>query len=142
MAKTVEQQKEWTPMLGLLRALVGSLWRAVIGLIIWGALVWLATPFLNIAPMHLAWFALLALLLALPGAGVGHGLSKGLNDRAGFVILVVSVIPVVFGWAAIYAGIEIAGTFRELEEWRPMFTMGVTGVFATLWIIKSTLLVP
>ena len=129
-------------MLGLQRALVGSLWRAVIALIIWGALVWFATPFLNIAPMHWAWFEVQAIMLAIPRAAIGHGLSKGLIDRAGFVSLIVSVIPIVIAWAVIYAGVEIAGIFRELEEWRPMFTTVVAGVFATLWIIKATFLDP
>ena len=37
-------------------------------------------------------------------------------------------------------GIEIAEQFRELLDWRSGFCGTAAGTFATLWIIKATIL--
>lgn len=131
---------DWTPAIGLRRVFIALVWRSVICVPIWAALIWLVTPGLNYVPMHWAWFAMLGLLLAMPGVSIGHALARGLIDRAGFVSPVITAIAAVFAWAAIVAGVEIADQLRPLHDWRSGFAKMATGVFATLWIIKATLL--
>ena len=131
---------DWTPAIGLRRVFVTVIWRSLICLPVWGGLVWFATPGLNYVPMHWAWFALLGLLLSVPGVAVGHALARGLTDRAGLVSPVIIVIAGVFAWAVVYGGVEISNQFRPLHDWRGGFVVIVPGVFATLWIAKATLL--
>ncbi len=131
---------DWTPAIGLRRILVTVLWRSLICLPVWAALVWFATPGLNYVPMHWAWFALLGLLLSVPGVTVGYALARGLTDRAGLVSPVITVIAAAFAWAVVYGGVEISNQFRPLHDWRSGFVVIVPGVFATLWIVKATLL--
>ena len=131
---------DWTPAIGLRRVLVTVIWRSLICLPVWGGLVWFATPGLNYVPMHWAWFALLGLLLSVPGVAVGHALARGLTDRAGFVSPVITVIAAGFAWAVVYGGVEISNQFRPLYDWRSGFVSIAAGVFATLWIVKSTLI--
>lgn len=130
---------EWTPMIGLRRALVALLWRSVIWLVIWAGLVWLCTPALNLVPVHWAWFGLLAVILAAPGMVLGHGLSKNLTERAGFGSPLVTALAAIFVWAVIFGGVEIAAQLRPLDDWRITFTGLATSLFATLWIVKATL---
>ena len=133
---------DWTPVIGLRRVLVTVLWRSVICLPMWGGLVWFATPGLNYAPLYWRWwlFAALGALLAVPGVALGYTLSRGLTDRAGLVSPLITVIAVVFAWAVVYGGPEISNQFRPLHDWRSAFVVIVPGVFATVWIVKSTLL--
>ena len=130
----------WTPAIGLRRATFTVLCRSLICLPLWAALVWFATPGLNYVPMHWTWFALLGLLLSMPGVAMGYALARGLTDRAGFVSPVITVIAGVFAWAVVYGGVEISNQFRPLHDWRSGFVVIVPGVFATLWIAKATLL--
>jgi hypothetical protein len=131
---------DWTPAIGLRRVLVTVIWRSLICLPVWGGLVWFATPGLNYVPMHLAWFALLGLLLSVPGVAVGYALARGLTDRAGFVSPVITVIAAGFAWAVVYGGVEISNQFRPLYDWRSGFVAIAAGVFATLWIVKAKLI--
>ena len=132
----------WTPAIGLRRVVVAVLWRSLICLPVWAALVWFATPGLNYVPFYWTWFALLGLgaLLSVPGVAVGYVLARGLTDRAGLVSPLITVIAGVFAWAVVYGGVEISNQFRPLHDWRNGFVVIVPGVFATLWIVKATLL--
>ena len=131
---------DWTPAIGLRRVLVTVIWRSLICLRLWGGLVWYATPGLIYVPMHWLWFALLGLLLAAPGVAMGHALARGLIDRAGLVSPVVTVIAAAFAWAVAYGGVEVSNQFRPLYDWRSGFVEITVGVFATLWIVKATLI--
>ena len=131
---------DWTPIIGLRRATFTVLWRSLICLPLWVALVWFATPGLNYVPMHWAWFALLGLLLSVPGVITGYALSRRLTERAGFVSPIITLIAGATAWAILYGGVQIANYFRPLHDWRSGFVAIAAGVFATLWILKSTLI--
>ncbi len=79
-------------------------------------------------------------MLAIPGVALGYALGRNLTERAGFVSPIVTVIAALFGWGVIVAGVEIADQLRPLHDWRSGFTEMATGIFATMWIIKTTLL--
>ncbi len=134
------QPDDWTPMIGLRRAIVGAAWRSLLCLPIWTALVWAVTPAVNLVPGHWAWFGLLGGILALPGVAIGAIVAHGMTERAGLVSPVFTAIGAVLALAVILSGIEIADQFRTLLDWRHPFCGGATGVFATLWIIKATIL--
>jgi hypothetical protein len=109
---------------------------------LWAGLVWFAAPGLNYAPFYWTWYALLGLgaILSVPGVTVGYALARGLTDRAGLVSPVIAVIAAGFAWVVVYGGVEISNQFRPLHDWRSGFVVIVPGVFATLWIVKATLL--
>ena len=131
---------EWTPAIGLRRATLTVLWRSLVCLPLWAALVWFATPGLNYLPMHWTWFGVLGLLLSVPGVIIGYALSRGLTDRAGLISPIVTVIAAAAAWAILYGGVQIGDYFRPLHDWRNGFVVIAASVFATLWIIKATLI--
>ncbi len=132
--------EHWSPAVGLRRAALALLVRSLICLPIWAAVVWLVTPALNLAPLHWTWLLLLGLILAVPGASIGHALARDITERAGFASMVLTALAAVFAWGVVAGGVELAGLFKTLEGWRPGVTATTTGVFATLWIVKLTLL--
>ena len=129
----------WSESIGLKRATITVLIRSAICLPIWSAFIWFITPAVNHVPMSIVWFAVMSLLLAIPSVVLAHALSRGLIERAGFVSPVVTVIAVAFACAVIYGGGEIAGQFRVLVDWRAGFIQIAAGLFAALWIAKTTL---
>ena len=131
---------EWTPWVGLRRALLTVLWRSIVCLPIWALAVWAVIPALNLMPFALAVLAVVGLVLALPGVAIGHALGRGLTERAGFVSPLVTAIPVVFACAVIIGGVELADQFRAIQSWRATYVEVTTGLFAMLWIVKVTLL--
>ena len=90
--------------------------------------------------MHWTWFAFLGLLLSVPSVIIGYALSRGLTDRAGFVSPIVTLIAAAPAWATLYGGVQIADYFRPLHDWRNGYVVIAAGVFATLWILKATLI--
>lgn len=130
---------DWTPLIGLRRSVVSLLWRSLVCLPLWGVLIWLCAPAINLVPMHWAWFGILGLLVATPGVALGHQLSKGLTEDAGFVSPVLTLLAAAFAWAVIIGGVEIVDVWRPLVDWRGPFIEIATGLFATLWVVKATL---
>ena len=131
---------DWTPAIGLRRATFTVLWRSLVCLPPWAALVWFATPGLNYLPMHWLWFGVLGLLLSAPGLITGYALSRGLTERAGFVSPIITLIACTAALVMLYGGVQIADHFGPLHDWRRGFVVIAAGVFATLWILKATLI--
>ena len=88
---------DWTPAIGLRRVFIALLWRSVICLPIWAAIVWLITPVLNFFPLDWRVFGGLALVLAIPGVALGYALGRNLTERAGFVSPIVTVLAAALG---------------------------------------------
>jgi hypothetical protein len=96
-------------------------------------------PALNLMPFALAVLAVVGLVLALPGAAIGHALGRDLTERAGFVSPLVTALAVAFAWVVIIGGVEIADQFRAIQSWRGTYLEVIIGLFATLWIVKVTM---
>ncbi len=133
-------EREWTPQLGLQRALVHLAIRSAIALLLWGAVVWLATPVLNFLVPHWAIFGVTGLVLVAPGVTIGHALARNLSDIAGMTGLVLAVMAAGFGWGTVILGIMLADLIRPIGGWQYGITMMITGIWVTLWILRTTLL--
>ena len=90
-------EQKWTPLAGLRRAGLHLGVRSTIALFVWSAVVWLVTPVLNLLIPHWAVFGVTALVMVAPGAAIGHGLSRNLNDIAGMAGVPVAALATAFG---------------------------------------------
>lgn len=132
-------EQPWRPIIGI-RAAAGHLAiRSGIALVVWGALIWLATPVLNfLAPLWLV-YGLLAAAMAVPGIAIGHALSRRLTEIAGMAGPPVALLALGFGWAVVILGVLLPGLLRPLGDWQEVLVIGFTGLWTLLWVAKSTL---
>jgi hypothetical protein len=131
---------EWTPLVGLRRAVISLAIRSLIILPLWAGLVWGLTPLLLMFPLGIRVFGGIAILLAIPGCLIGHVLASGLADRAGFQSMLLGFLAAVFAVTTIISGIMIAQIANPLPGWQGGFTAIATSLFAVGWIIRATLL--
>jgi hypothetical protein len=133
------QEQEWTPAIGLRRALGHLVIRSAVALAIWTGLVWLAVPALNFLVAHWAVMGVTGLILAAPGTAIGYALWRKLPDLAGMSGFPVAGMALLFGAVVVIVGVVVAHAIRPLEDWQYMFTMFGTMTWLSAWIIRSAL---
>lgn len=141
--RTEKRPGEWTIETGLRHALQFLLLRSLALLVLWVGYFWLLMPLVSMFTVHFRVFGSLAgltILFALPGLVIGHLLSKGLSDRAGFQSMLLGVLAMLFALAVIVGGVMLAQLLRPLPGWQGSFAAIATSLFATGWILRVTLL--
>jgi hypothetical protein len=132
-------EQQWTPAIGLRRALGRLLIRSIIALVIWTGLVWLATPVLNFLIPHWAVMGVTALVLAAPGAAIAYALWSKLCDIAGMSGWPIAGMALIFGLFVVVGGVMLSNAIRPLGEWQYSFTMFGTATWLTVCIIRLVL---
>lgn len=125
----------WTPWIGARHAAATLIWRAAIAAMLCAGLDWFLTPALSSPPY---WRVML--VLAVSGLALGWALSADINAEAGFSGPGLALLVSAFAWAAVIGGVAIAYVLRPPPGLAPTAVQLVTGVFATLWIVKVTVM--
>ena len=130
----------WTPAIGLRNATLSLLWRTAVTVLIWCGALWafhavLGSLGVTHVPMLIAFgFA------ALCGTIAGFVLSRGLDERAGFVSPLLTLLVAVFAATAIIGGEALFAHFLPVATDHLRFIIvGATLVIAGAWIVKYTL---
>lgn len=134
-------EQEWTPAIGLRNAALSLIWRSAVAAGLWCGALWLfhaAIEAIGLTKLP----ALIALgFAALAGTMLGMVTSRGLDERAGFVSPILTLL------AAGFAALAIIGSEALLAGVAPLgsdhvrfLIVGTTTVVALAWIVKNTLI--
>ncbi len=133
-------EEEWTPMVGLRRAFSRMVIRSAIALVVWTVVLWFITPVLNVLEGHWMFFGIVTVAMVPPGVTIGHGLARKMEEITGMTGLPVAAMAIVFGWAIAVLAVVIAHSVRPIGDWQHGYVTVATGMSATLWVIKATML--
>ena len=133
--------QDWTPTIGLRNAALSLLWRTAVAATLWIAMLWgfhavLQGIGVTRVPLLIAiGFALLT------GTISGFIISRGLEERAGFMGPVLALLAAVFAAIAIIGGEALFARLFPVAsgELRFMIVAG-TMLLACVWIVKHVML--
>ncbi len=134
-------KQSWTPTIGLRNATLSLTWRAAVVAVVWFGLLWsfhavLGAIGLTFVPLLIALgFAVLA------GTVAGFVIARGLDETAGFVSPLLTLLAIAFAAIAI-VGTEAVydRTFVTSVHSLRFIVVGVAMVVASAWIVKWTLI--
>jgi hypothetical protein len=122
---------EWTPAIGLRDATLSLLWRTGLAAALWVGALWLFHAILGGIGVTRVPMIICGLFSAAGGSIAGITLSRGLDERAGFVSPAVAVI----GGEALFARYLPVAT-AHLR----FVIVGLAMIVACGWIAKNTLI--
>lgn len=134
--------QEWTEMIGLRNATLSLLWRTLVAGLLWCVLLWgfdaLITAVGDIRIPALIVYG----FTALSGTIAGITLSRGLDETAGFVSPVLTIIAGIFTAIAIIGGEALIAPHLSgaLGNHSRFLLVGITMVVALVWVTKNTLI--
>ncbi len=132
--------QQWTPAIGLRRATISLTWRTAVAAIVWCVLLWVFHA--AISGMGLASVPMIIALgfAAVAGSVAGLIISRGLDEIAGFVSPLLTLLALAFG------AIAVIGAEAVFESVNPTSTghlrfiiVCTTMIVASAWIVKFTL---
>ena len=133
--------QDWTPAIGLRNAAISLAWRSVVAALMWCALLWIfhkALSGIGVTRVPL----LIALgFAALSGTIVGLTVSRGLEEKTGFVSPLLTILTLAFAAVAIIgAEAMFERLFTTSTDDLRFMIVGATMIVAGAWIVKYTLL--
>lgn len=136
---------DWTPSLGIRKACIALLLRALILLPFWAALVWFITPTVVTLTGSISWSvvtgaAAIAVASIIPGLAIGSVLAKNLTEIAGFEGFIPFLLALITAAAVVWGGCAIAEAFRPLTGWAAFMVPLCTAGWAAIRIAHVTLL--
>jgi len=131
---------EWTPLIGLRRAVISLALRSLIILPLWAGCAWTLSSVLGSVTLAGRGMVGIGIILIIPGFAIGHALIARLADRAGFQSMLLALLASAFAVGTIVGGTALAEVFRPFPGWWGGFTAISMSLFAVGWIIRTTLL--
>lgn len=133
--------QDWTPAIGLRNAALSLTWRTVTAAMIWFALLWGFHAALSAIGVTLVPLLIAMGFAALAGTIAGLILSRGLDERAGFVGPVLTLLTLAFAAVAIIGAEAVFERMLTTSTDHLRFLIvGGTMIVAGAWIVKHTLL--
>lgn len=133
--------QEWTAAIGLRRAALSLMWRTFVAALTWCALLWIfhaALDGIGVTSVP----TLIALgFAALAGTIAGLILSRGLDEKAGLVSPLLTLMALAFAAVAIIgAEAMFERMFSTSTDHLRFVIVGATMIVAGAWIVRYTLL--
>ena len=133
--------QEWTPSTGLREAAISLMWRTGVAAVVWFALLWGFHAALNGMGVTSVPVLIALGFAALAGTLAVLILSKGLEEKAGFVSPLLTLLTLVFAAAAIIGAEALFDrAFSGSTDHLRFLIVGATMVVTGAWIVRYTLL--
>jgi hypothetical protein len=133
--------QEWSPALGVSRAILSLLWRGAIALVCVAGLLWLLHPTLVWASQYLSLLPgvlVVGVPMMLAGVLLGLLLSARLTEQAGFVGPIVTALAAAALLGALVGGAKVAVALRGSTTWLIGLGCISMAVMAMFTIVKRT----
>lgn len=133
--------QDWTPAIGLRRAALSLTWRTVVAAVVWCALLWVFHAALSgIGVTRIPMLIALG-FAALVGTITGLILSRGLEEKAGLVSPLLTLLALAFAAVAIIgAEAMFERMYSTSTDHLRFIIVGATMIVAGAWIVRYTLL--
>jgi len=133
--------QDWTPAIGLRRAALSLTWRAVVAALLWCALLWVFHGGLSGIGVTRVPLLIALGFAALAGTVAGLVLSRGLEEKTGFVSPLLTLLALAFAAVAIIGAEAVfERIFATSTDYLRFIIVGGTMIVAGAWIVRYTLL--
>jgi hypothetical protein len=133
--------QDWTPSTGLRNVAISLAWRTVVAGAVWFALLWGFHAALNGIGVTRVPMLIALGFAALAGTLAGLILSKGLEEKAGFMSPLLTLLALVFAAVAIIGAEALfERAFSASTHHLRFLIVGAAMIVTGAWIVRYTLL--